>query len=302
VSAQPRPDISVVIPSHDSAPWTERAVESVLSQTHQDFEIVLVDDGSEASAAARLDALATHDAVRIERQPHGGADLARRRGWEAAHGRYVAFLDDDDRYDPRYLAECIAVLDAHPEAGAVYTRFREVASDGRPRRVLPARGYAGRGFAREVRKGSVKTSTLMVRREALSGLSELLETFRSGGNYDLILRLRYQNAFAFIDEPLVEVTNRPGSLSKNLGGRHRARAEILENLLRVYPDMVGSDRRAVKRKIAKYWAKAGELAAGAGRADVARIHFRRSLGARWTGRALGSYLRQLAARATGPGA
>jgi glycosyltransferase involved in cell wall biosynthesis len=295
------PLVSVVIPSRDSAAWAEGAVASVLAQPEVPAEVVLVDDGSGADAAQRLEVLALPPSVRLVRQPATGADRARRRGWEEARGRFVAFLDDDDRQLPGYLATCAGILAAQPEAGAVYTRFREVDPGGALRRVRPRRGYAGRRFADEVRKGSVKTSTLMVRREALLDLADLCEAQRSGGNYDLILRLRYCHAFAFVGTPLVAVTNRPGSLSKQRSGPYEAKAEILENLLEVFPDMAAAERRAVGRKAARYWLAAGDLARAQGRGGDALRCYRRSLACRVTLRGLqrqlaGAGARQLPAR------
>ena len=250
------PSVSVVIPSCDSAPHAAAAVESVLAQTFRDFEIVLVDDGSGAADAAALDDLAAKPGVRLLRRERSGAARARRAGWELARGAYVALLDDDDRYRREYLARCVAQLDAHEGHAAVYTAYEIVNPEGEVQRRLPARGASGRIFATEVRKSSVKTSTLMVRREALDSLTGLQEHHRTSQNYDMILRLAYHHAFYFIDEPLVEIVDRPGSLSKDISRRHRSRAEILMTLLRAHPEMAPGERRAVRRKIGKYYRKA----------------------------------------------
>ena len=284
------PAVSVVIASYDSADYAERAVASVLGQTYRDFEVVLVDDGSAPPAAAILDRLASEERVRLLRQPNRGCFRARRHGWEQARGRLVAFLDDDDRYLPHYLETCVPHLERDPRLGGVYSRFYLVDAAGRRNRTLPRRGYPGRGFAQEARKGSVKTSTLMVRREALLRLSGILEHFKSTGDYDIVLRLRHDHPFAFVPEPLVEVLDRRGSLSKDVSTRHVERAAILENLLRVFPEMRGVARRAVRAKTAKYYAKAGDHAIRRGEPGEARVLYRRSLATRWNARGLRGYL------------
>ncbi len=286
-----QPLVSIVIPSYDSAEFARGAVASVLAQTRQDFEILLVDDGSRSDQVPILAALADSPKVRLLRQARAGPDRARRRGWEAARGEFVAFLDDDDRYAPGYLAACLDQLAAAPDLGAVYTRYRAVEPNGAPRGILPKQNYSGRIFAREVAKGTVKTSTLLVRRASLLALSRLRELTRSGGNYDLILRLAYTNAFGFVDEVLVDVTQRPGSFSKDLSRRHLDRSEILENLLRVYPDMSAGDRAAVCAKIAKYLIKAGLRQARQGRRAEARALLRRSFAYRRSPRVVFHYLR-----------
>ena len=286
-----RPFVSIVIPSYDTAEFARGAVASVLAQTRQDFEIVLVDDGSRPDQLAILEELAGNPGVRLLRQAKAGPDRARRRGWQEARGEIVAFLDDDDRYLPRYLEACLDRLSAEPGLGAVYTRYRAVGPRGEPRSILPKQCYSGRIFAREVAKSTVKTSTLMVRRSSLLALSDLVERTRSGGNYDLILRLAFTNGFGFVDEILVAVTQRPGSFSKDLSRRHLDRSEILENLLRVYPDMPGLERDAVRAKIGKYLLKAGLRQAKQGRRAEARDLLRRSFAYRRSPRAVFHYVR-----------
>jgi glycosyltransferase involved in cell wall biosynthesis len=287
----PQPVVSVVIPTFDTAEFARGAVASVLAQTRQDFEILLVDDGSRPEQVAILDELAGSPRVRLLRQARAGPDRARRRGWEAARGQMVAFLDDDDRYAPGYLATCLERLTAQPELGAVYTRYRTLGPRGEPRGILPKQSYSGRIFAREVAKSTVKTSTLMVRRASLLALSPGAERTRSGGNYDLILRLAYTTRFGFVDEVLVNVTQRPGSLSRDHSRRHLDRSEILENLLRVYPDMPPLERDAIRAKIGKYLLKEGLRRARQGRRAEARALLRRSLGFRRSPRAVLHYLR-----------
>lgn len=292
--------VSVVIPSHDSSGFARRAVESVVQQGFDGCQVLLVDDGSAPDHARALDGLAEAAGATLLRQAQAGPDRARRRGWECAAGDYVAFLDDDDRQLEGYLATCVALLDREPDVAAVYTRYFLVDPAGRRCRVLPERGFAGRRFADEVRKSSVKTSTLMVRRQALLRLGDLFEHFHSAGNYDLIMRLRCAHAFAFEEQPLVEVESRPGSLSKTIGARHADRAAVLENLLRLQPGLSAEERSAVRAKVAKYYAKAGEQAAREGRPDEARSYHRRSLGSRWSTRGLRGYLRSLAPAAGPP--
>ena len=82
----PTPAVSVVIASYNSASYAETAVASVLEQTFRDFEIVLVDDGSDVASAAILDTLARHEKVKLHRQPNRGCFRSRRVGWERARG------------------------------------------------------------------------------------------------------------------------------------------------------------------------------------------------------------------------
>jgi len=116
--------ISVIIPCHDSSAFVTETVESVLSQTRQDFEIVFIDDGSVDETPKLIERMIDiHPAYRMQlvRQTHGGVASARNRGIAEAKGRFILPLDADDRIAPTMLEECAALLDADPKLSIVYT-------------------------------------------------------------------------------------------------------------------------------------------------------------------------------------
>jgi hypothetical protein len=128
----------------------------------------------------------------------------------------------------------------------------------------------------------------------------MIEHMKASGNYDLILRLCYRNLFGFLEQTLAVVTLRPNSVSKDISERHQNRSEILENLLRIYPDMKAPARRAVRAKIGKYLLKAGMRTARSGRLAAARKLLRRSLAYRKSPLALWCYVRCAGRAAASP--
>jgi glycosyltransferase involved in cell wall biosynthesis len=123
MSAAPR--VSVLIPTYNRAALLCEAVDSVLAQSFQDFEIVVVDDGSTDDTRARLAALIAREGARVRliEAEHGGPARARNRAFAAARGEYVCILDSDDLYYPHKLALQVEHLDAHPDTVMVYTEF-----------------------------------------------------------------------------------------------------------------------------------------------------------------------------------
>lgn len=116
--------VSVVIPCFNSARYVAAAVDSVLAQTARDYEIVLVDDGSEDDTVELLERiLATNrrTPMRVVEQPNAGTAAARNLGIAAARGRYILPLDADDEIAPTMLEACSALLDADPRIDIVYT-------------------------------------------------------------------------------------------------------------------------------------------------------------------------------------
>lgn len=123
-----RPAISVVIPTHNRASLLGQALDSLLSQTIQDFETIIVDDGSTDDTRAIV---AHHPlATRYLQIEHAGPAVARNVGMRAALGQYVAYLDSDDLYYPHKLELQTDWLNQHPEIGMVYTDFSAFSDDG----------------------------------------------------------------------------------------------------------------------------------------------------------------------------
>src|SRR3989442_14959767 len=112
------PSVSVVIPVYNGERYLVDAIQSVLDQTYQNFEVIVVDDGSTDGSAAVAKRFG--EAIRFVHQANGGVCKARNTGIAAARGGYLAFLDQDDLWLPDKLAVQVAYLDSHPEVGAVY--------------------------------------------------------------------------------------------------------------------------------------------------------------------------------------
>ena len=96
------PDVSIIIPTNRESPFLDAALHSVLAQSWERWEIVIVDDG--VPDPGSLDAVAARTPrCRVVHQPPGGVSMARNRGLAESHGSLVAFLDDDDLWHPAFL-------------------------------------------------------------------------------------------------------------------------------------------------------------------------------------------------------
>ena len=113
------PLVSVLIPAWNVAPWIAETLRSVLAQTVADFECIIVDDGSTDSTAQVVLSF-TDPRIRLIRQENLGVSAARNRALDEAKGRFIAFLDADDFWEPRFLEKLLAVLEASPEADLAF--------------------------------------------------------------------------------------------------------------------------------------------------------------------------------------
>lgn len=198
----PNPDamVSVVLPTYDRGPVVGDAIESVLAQTYDRLELLVVDGGSTDGTRAVVESIAD-PRLRYHRRPEpAGVSAARNLGVAETTGEFVAFVDSDDRWRPDKLERQVTALRRSTDEYAVsYTGIEK--ADGEPR---TRRGTSG-DVERAVRRMAVPTytSTLLVRRrafEACGGFDESLPCFE---DWELCLRLAADYRFRYVDDPLV---------------------------------------------------------------------------------------------------
>jgi len=122
------PRVSVLIPCYNAGRYLGQALDSVLGQTYQDFEIIVVDDGSTDNTAA---VAAGYDRVRYIYNAHSGIPVTRNLAVSHAKGELIAFLDADDMWESTKLEKQVAYLDSHADCQLVYT-FAKNFFDGDP--------------------------------------------------------------------------------------------------------------------------------------------------------------------------
>lgn len=119
------PSVSVIVTTYNRANYIKEAIDSVLSQTFRDWELIVVDDGSTDGTSEILHTFSELDKrICWMRQPNAGSAASRNAALARARGNYISFLDDDDRWLPEKLETQVAFMESHPEIGFSYTRFQ----------------------------------------------------------------------------------------------------------------------------------------------------------------------------------
>lgn len=159
------PFFSVVIPVYNRAALLGRALHSVLAQTEQDFEIVVVDDGSVDNPSRVVEEFADPRIVFVRQENRGGG-AARNAGIDKARGRFVAFLDSDDRFFPHHLATMRKLLE-NASCTAGYARILVDRGEGRTFLKPPRAIREGEDMATYLLcdRGFIPTSTIVVERK-----------------------------------------------------------------------------------------------------------------------------------------
>jgi GT2 family glycosyltransferase len=234
--------VSVIIPTFNRWPMIGEAVESVLSQSFGDFELIVVDDGSTDGTATELARFGSN--LRILSTPRRGVSAARNLGASRAVGRYIAFLDSDDLWRPGKLARQTAFMDKHTEAQICQTEEIWIRHGVRVNPKAVHRKPSGDIFLRSLDLCLVSPSAVMMKRELFQRVGGFDETFPVCEDYDLWLRIAAELPIPLIPEPLV--VKRGGhadQLSHSMWGMDRYRVLALQKLLRGGLD--GSRRTAV---------------------------------------------------------
>ena len=217
------PLVSVIIPTYNRCDLLKDAVESVLKQTFEGFELIIVDDGSTDATSSMLAAYVGDSRVRYVHQEHAGtsAGAARNKGLAAATGRYLAFLDSDDLWLPEKIERQVAAMQANPGIGVVYCAYfaqevdskRSVISEIVVRRPPQQHRTLYEDLLyRNVISGSA--SSVLIRAECFSRAGPFKEHLPAS-DIDMWRRLALQEEFLYLNEPLVRIRRHASNMSNS---------------------------------------------------------------------------------------
>jgi len=227
----PATPVSVIIPTHNRAGFLAQAIDSVLSQTYANFELIVVDDGSTDETQ---ELLASYGKPLISlRQENRGPAAARNTGISAARHPLLAFLDSDDQFTRHKLTLQVAAMEAQPELLISHTQeiwFRNGQHLNQKKRHAKENGDI---FARSLDLCVVGMSTVMARRELFDRVGLFDESFPCCEDYELWLRASVAHPFLLVDAPLtVKHGGREDQVSVQFKtGMDRFRIRAMEKLL-----------------------------------------------------------------------
>lgn len=221
-----QPIVSVILPTFNRARTLTRAIRSVLAQTFQEWELLVVDDAS-IDETSNLMRKFSDARIRYIRHEHNrGPSSARNSGIEVARGAYIAFLDSDDEWFPEKLADDISVFGLDGEGvGLVYSG--EIALDAGGRNVMSLPEIQGRAYENLLAHDFIGgCSRVTVRANALEIVGRFDEQLANEEDWDLWLRIAKVFVIKFVRKYAVkhyvghnQITNTTGSLRRIYEGR-----------------------------------------------------------------------------------
>jgi glycosyltransferase involved in cell wall biosynthesis len=266
------PLYSVIVPAYRRADFLERALRSVLAQTFSDYEIIVIDDGSDPPLRDRIQPEFLTE-IRYEHRPNGGGASARNAGVRLARGELLSFLDHDDEFHAEKLA---LHAEAMKDKDVVLSYSRcERFRDGRLLDIRPEKGGSGWIFDALVEKSIVRGfSGLVVTRRAMIEVGSLNESYRIADDYELLFRLADHGKFHFLPEILVRAYLHSENTTRDRIQLHLEMGRVFEDLLtRASPNRV----RKLRRKAGYHHRKAGDEYLRVGDRQAAIAEYRRCL-------------------------
>jgi len=211
-----KPSISVIIPSYNRGWILKEAVDSVLSQDCQDFELIIVDDGSTDNTAALLQTYKGR--LKTLRQENRGVSSARNLGIKKACGKYIAFLDSDDLWLPDKLSLQLDFFASHPEALICQTEEIWIRNGVRVNPAKKHKKISGHIFEQSLPLCLVSPSAVMMDRRLFDDVGLFDENLPACEDYDLWLRTSLKRPVFLLEKPLtVKRGGHPDQLSSAPG-------------------------------------------------------------------------------------
>jgi glycosyltransferase involved in cell wall biosynthesis len=223
------PLVSIVIPTYNRARLLRRAIQSVLNQTYQNFELIIVDDYSTDNTESMVKSFRDDRIRYLQHSKNRGAVAARNTGIKAAKGEYIAFQDSDDVWLPEKLDKQIrAFISGSPSIGVVYTSYLLLGENGDRFYYPPSDVKLTEGdlYYPLLECNFIGTPTAVVKKACFEKVG-VFENFPRLQEWSLWLRISRHFCFRHIDEPLVIAYTQPDSISHNLDALIAARKLFL---------------------------------------------------------------------------
>ena len=258
-----KPKVSVIMAVLNGERFIDEAIQSIVDQTYQNVELVVVDDGSTDRTRDRVDAFRDRLEVRYVRHeaPRGIAP-SMNDGLRHATGELIAFLDHDDAWFPEFLQTQASYLAEHPDVGMVHCDFQTIDPEGG---VIQGSIAAWRGrkrpsgsvFPQLFLDSFVVGNSVLIRRECFTRLGLFDESLR-WGDYLMWMRIARHYRVDYVDSVLTKYRQHPTQSTRNLTAdppdAPPAALKAIERVLELHPEIREElGERIVRRRFASFY-------------------------------------------------
>lgn len=221
------PQVSVIMPGYKTAPYIKEAIASVQAQKFQNWELIVVNDGSPDNLGDIVRAIADQDSrVKLVSQENQGVSVARNTGLKMAQGKYLAFLDSDDIWEPSFLERMTEKIEQN-RSDAVYCGYQKERPNGSSKRIGPPYEEKRILWARLVGRQSLHLSTFLFEKSFLTDKNLIFIPRRCfGEDTEFILKALCNAKVSSVPEFLFIYRYRDGSAMNMLWNMRRSEALV----------------------------------------------------------------------------
>jgi len=226
------PTVSVIIPAFNRANYICKAIDSVLDQTYQDFEIVVIDDGSTDDTKKRLERY--KNKIRYFFQKNKGISAARNAGIKRAKGTIIALLDSDDWWDKRKLELQLKFADEHPDWGLIDTFCIAVGED---EKIIYKRGDIKKGdcFNEFINCNTLNsTSSVIIKKDVLDKVGGFDPAFIGQEDYHMWIKIAEISKIYTFKKYMVYYFHHPGNISGSTDLMMKNSTDLVEWIKKTY--------------------------------------------------------------------
>ena len=222
--------ISVIIPTYNRKHTLSRAIDSVISQTKEPYEILVIDDGSTDGTRDWISK--NYPSVQYIYQQNLGVSSARNNAIQNTNGEWIAFLDSDDEWFPNKLERQIESLLNHPQYEFCHTNEIWIRNGNRVNQMKKHKKYGGEIFEKCLDICRISPSSSLIKKSIFEEIGYFDESLQVCEDYDLWLRVTARYPVLFVDNPLIKkYGGHSDQLSKLPHGIEQYRIRSLEKIL-----------------------------------------------------------------------
>jgi glycosyltransferase involved in cell wall biosynthesis len=239
------PLVSVIVPAYNAERFIRQTLDSVLSQTYGNIEVLVVDDGSKDKTLPILESIAAKDdRVLLLQQSNQGVAAARNLAIEKSTGEYISPIDADDLWHPQKIEKQVAfMLRSGPSLGLVYTWWVSIDEEGLPIYTSPKWRMEGQVYKTLLALNFIGNASVpLIRRECIERAGVYNAQWREHGgqgceDWDFSLRIAEHYQFGVIPEHLVGYRSAKGSMALNFTTMKMSHELMLQNVQKSHPEI-----------------------------------------------------------------
>ena len=254
------PKVSVIIPAYNCERFIGETIKSVLSQTYQDFEVLVIDDGSEDKTQEIVKGINDPKIVYIHHEENSGVSVARNNAITKSRGEYIALLDHDDLWLPEKLERQVPILESDPKVGLVYSDCYIIDLNGHilGRNFQDHHPHRGEVFPDLFLDNFIPCLTVLIRKDALDRVGLFNPEFSIAEEYDLFLRIAEVYKVDFVDLPLAKYRLHETNFSKNEVRANEEADTVIRTFLGNHPDLKDILGNKVDRRLSTLYYDLGK--------------------------------------------